>query len=95
MSKLSPAAALAAEADAKWHAGSALVVCTDAINQPGVVLVAIRLPKASCVLAIPAKDYDGMFLVGLLGFEQAKPDPLAVAIEAKAKAKTNDRVRKS
>lgn len=83
MSKPSPAAALAAEAEAKWHADSLVVACTDAHNQPGVVLVAIRRPKFSCVMAIPAKEYDWTKLAAILGFEQAKPDVMAEAVAAK------------
>ena len=90
---MTPAAALAAEADVCWTPGCDLVVCTDTRSYPGRVLVAIRRPAVSCVMTIPAKDYDGMFLVRLMGFEDAKPDPMAMAIEAKTKL--NDRVRKS
>lgn len=93
MSALSPAAALSAQLDAEWTEGKHLAVATDAHSYPDRVLVAIRRAAVSCVMAIQAKDYDGMFLVRLLGFNEAKPDPMAAAIEAKAK--THDRVRKS
>lgn len=79
---MSPAAQVAARADAKWTDAHELAFATDAQSYPDRVLLAIRRRTYSCVIAIPASEYDGLAIAQLLGFEQAKPDPLAKAIEA-------------
>lgn len=79
---MSPAARVAALADAQWTEAHDLSFATDAHSYPDQVLLAIRRSNYSCVIAIPASEYDGLALAKLLGFEQAKPDPLAKALEA-------------
>lgn len=86
---MTPAAQVAARADAMWTEAHELAFATDAHSYTDQVLVAIRRRTHSCVIAIPASEYDGLALAQLLGFEQAKPDPLAKALEAvKEKATT-------
>ncbi|MEI7466110.1 MAG: hypothetical protein WCJ87_12250 [Burkholderiales bacterium] len=86
-----PAAALvgavaAADADAEWTDAHDIVVCTDAHAYPDKVLVAIRRRTASCVIAIPKAEYDGLALAQLLGFKQAKTDPMARAMRVAMRA---------
>lgn len=79
---MTPAARVAALADAQWTETSHLAFSTDAHSYSDVVLVAIRRRHHSCVISIDKSEYDGLALAQLLGFEQAKPDPMAKALEA-------------
>jgi len=66
---LSPAAKVAARADALWTEESTLTFATDAYSVRGAVLVAIRRKTCSCVLAIPMSQWNWPEVMELLGFE--------------------------
>lgn len=85
---MTPAAQVAARADAMWTDAHDLAFATDAHSYPNRVLLAIRRRTYSCVIAIPASQYDGLAVAQLLSFEQAKPDPMAKALEAVKKKTT-------
>lgn len=81
---MTPAAALTAKLDDAWKGDAELVVITDAHSYPGdKVLIGVRRPRHSCVISVAAKQYDGLLLAKLMGFEEAKPDVLAEAAAAK------------
>lgn len=82
MSEPSPAARLIAQLDADWNEGKQLAVATDAHSYRDTVLIGIRRPRVSCVIDVPKREYDGVALMTLIGFEQAKPDPMQAARDA-------------
>lgn len=84
---MTPAAALAAKVDAMWAPGQHLAFATDSLSYADQVLLAIRRPTVSCVISIAKTEYDGLAIAQLFGFEQAKPDPMKAAIEAKRNLK--------
>ena len=71
---VTPARAIRDKAEAMYREGDELAVATDATADP--VLIGIRTPRHSLVIAVPAKDYDGVALARLCGFKSLERSAL-------------------